>query len=206
MAFNINNFISHAGRYGEFAKADKFDVRITVPKALNRNNSFGTRELTLQCEAAELPGRNINMIEYRHHAFVERVPHFNTFGETALTFYCNNEFAEKKFFDSWIDSMVPIYSGLVRYYQDDSYENLYTSQIVIRQYNHTGDVIYNCTLMEAIPTAISPLSLNWSDDAVHRLQVSFAFKIWKTEDVTTISPETLQAFEIELTERQRQRI
>ena len=207
MAFRINDFISHAGKYGEFARADKFDVRIPVPKALIRNQAFTSRELTLQCEAAELPGRNVNMIEYRHHSFTERVPHFNTFGETSLTFYCNNEFAEKKFFDAWIDSMVPIYSGLVKYYQDDSYDNLYTSNIVLRQYKLTSEEpIYRCTLVEAIPTAISPLSLNWSDDSIHRLQVSFAFKLWRTEGVTTVSPELSQSFEIELTDRQRQRI
>lgn len=207
MPFNINEFISHAGKYGEFAKADKFDVRITIPNALQRGNSFGTRELAFQCEAAELPGRSVNTIEYRHHSFVERIPHFNNFNEITLTFLCNNQFAEKKLFDQWIDSMVPLQNGLVKYTQDDSYQNIYTSTLKIRQYSLTGPSftvnaqdgtfndkikpIYVCTLIDAIPVAISPLSLSWSDDSTHRLQVNFAYKYWKTED---INPDNLPGF------------
>lgn len=251
MPFNINEFISHTNRYGEYARSDKFDVRISVPKSLDgRTQGFKSKELSFQCEAAELPGRTINMIEYRHHAFIERIPYFNTFDNITLTFYCNNDFLEKKFFDSWIDSMVPLRSGLVKYFQDDSYENQFTSRIQIRQYGlsygprpipeqNDGnsknpfstsqilsiakkfapdnvrnvinlvdnfdfdnlkkslgllsdsaplpikvDPIYKCTLVDAVPTAMSPLSLNWSDDGIHRLAVNFAYKIWKTDDLT----------------------
>jgi hypothetical protein len=183
MAFNIQNFIGHIGKYNELARADKFDVTIPLPRSL-RAEQFGSRELQFQCEAAELPGRNITMIEYRHHAFTERVPHITNFTDVNLTFLCNNRFEEKKFFDKWLNSMIPINTGLVKYYFSDSGENSFTSEIKIRQYDLTGKKIYNCTLIEAIPTAISPLTLSWSDDTIHRLQVSFSFKKWKTDDIT----------------------
>jgi hypothetical protein len=182
MSFNVQNFISHISKYNELARADKFEVRIPLPRTVDRKD-FGTRELMFQCEAAELPGRNITMIEYRHHAFTERVPHMTNYTDVNLSFYCNNRFEEKKFFDAWLNSMIPTNTGIVQYYRVDN-ESAYAVDIKIRQYDQMGNRIYNCTLIEAIPTAISPLSLNWGDDGVHRLQVNFAFKKWKTEDIT----------------------
>lgn len=240
MAFNINNFIAHTNKTGDYARSDKFEVEISVPKIMEDSDyaSFGP-SLTFQCEATELPGRNVNMIEYRHHALVERIPHYNTFDNINLTFYCNDSFLEKKFFDDWINSMVPINTGLATYKQNDSYEELFTSTIKIKQYSlifgklpeareKKSDLfpkskaislikkvvpdkvrtvinfldnldlgesttveplnikpMYKCILVEAIPTAISPLQLNWGGGGdIHRLSVNFAYKLWKTEDVT----------------------
>lgn len=194
MAFNIKDFMTHAAKYGEFAKADKFEVKIPLPGSFLRAGSkrpdtaFGSRELTFQCEATELPGRNITMIEYRHHAFVERVPHITNYTDINLTFYCNNRFLEKKFFDAWLDTIIPTNTGYVQYYSDDSNQTNYTSDIEITQFDLTGSPIYRCTLVEAIPTGITPLNLNWSDDSVHRLSVTFAFKKWRTQDITDNLP------------------
>lgn len=242
MAFKIDEFRTHYSRYNEFAKADKFDVLINSPSAL-KNSPFGSSQLALQCEVAELPGRNVSMIEYRHYGFTERIPHHNSYGDITLGFYCNGNLTEKKFFDLWMDSMVPQESGLVNYTKQGS-ENLYSTEIRIRQYSASllpdnidevevtdkrtlGDKfrsalvregdrivnaafdkylapvgafydnsnlksktriidklpavikpIYEVVLVDAVPVSVAPLSLNWQDDSIHRLQVTFAFKKW----------------------------
>jgi hypothetical protein len=184
MAFNVNEFRNHFGKYEDFAKTDKFEVWIAVPNALSNSSIFGVRELIFQCEAAELPGKNINMIEYRHYAFTNRIPHFINYGEMSLTFYCNGKLEEKKFFDAWFESMIPTNSGLVNYQSNEEGSQNYSTRINIRQYSQVSDdqgqpkLIYECALIDAIPTSISPLSLNWGEDSVHRLQVSFAYKKW----------------------------
>lgn len=183
MAFNIQNFISHIGNYGDLAHASRFEVRIPLPSSL-KGSSFGTRELSFQCEGAEFPGRNISMIEYRHHAFTQRVPHVLSYSDVNLIFMCNNQFLEKKFFDSWMNSMIPSASGMVQYFRTTTGENNFSSEIVIRQYsgvsggdNNQSDLpIYGIKLIDAIPTSVAPLSLSWTDESYHRLQVSFTFK------------------------------
>ena len=184
MAFNIQNFISHIGKYNELAHASRFEVRIPLPSSL-KGSSFGTRELSFQCEGAEFPGRNISMIEYRHHAFTQRVPHVLNYTDVNLVFMCNNQFLEKKFFDSWMNSMIPSASGIVQYFRSASGENNFSSEIVIRQYDGRGKEgaaqldslpIYGVKLIDAIPTSVAPLSLSWTDESYHRLQVSFTFK------------------------------
>lgn len=256
MAFKVNEFRSHFTGLGEFAKSDKFEVAISVPNSLLTDPRYGMnmqKELTFQCEAAELPGKNVNMIEYRHYAFINRIPHFQTFPEITLTFYCSGVMKEKKFFDAWLDSMIPTSSGLVQYYANDSGINNYSTDIVIKQFsnigvdlpaenvedpnaieevmvtatpiknntlgrrlldsavnravntavdkyigpvaqfgqylgdaktkaqpstNSTAETVYDCKLIEAMPISVSSLPLNWSDDSIHRLQVTFAYKKW----------------------------
>jgi hypothetical protein len=247
MAFNINGFRNHFTRYGEFAKADKFEVHITIPNSIGDNVDnidrikdlkIDSRELALQCEAAEFPGRNISTVDFVHYGLTERLPHFNSYGPVTLTFYCNGEFTEKKFFDYWLDSIIPNESGLARYSSLGFY-----SDIKIIQYSQIADAggefvekqeaslderiwetvknagkdigksaiekiagapfegirgifqeanglpkynektftprkVYECRLENAFPVAISPLNLSWSDDGIHRLQVTFVYKRW----------------------------
>jgi hypothetical protein len=40
------------------------------------------------------------------------------------------------------------------------------------------DIIYECVIEDAIPVSIGSLPLNWSDDSIHRLMVTFAYKKW----------------------------
>lgn len=187
MAFKINEFRNHFSKNNEFARADKFEAWITVPQQLN--NRFTMKQLALQCEIAELPGRAVNMIEQRHHAFINRIPHFNVFPDLNLTFYCNGNMTEKKFFDAWMELMVPVQSGLVNYLDDG-----YTSDITIKQYSNTAgkngepEVIYQCTLVNAIPTSVAPLQVSWQDDSIHRLPVSFAYKKWYNAGMNPDSP------------------
>ena len=258
MAFNVNQFRTHFTGQGEFAKTDKFEVWISTPNSLSGDPVFGsnmTKELSFQCEAAELPGKNISMVEYRHYAFTNRIPHHLQFPEVTLTFYCNGTMKEKKFFDAWIESMIPTQSGLINYYSSEAGTPNYATDVTIKQYSHIGtdapsepvdpnsieevmvtaskikprnafgqrlldsvvnksintlvdkymgpiaqfnqyinpdgqvtqqplakdvtpQLIYDCKLIEAIPISVSSLPLNWSDDSVHRLQVTFAYKKW----------------------------
>lgn len=174
--FPIDAFRNNLSSHGEVAKSDKFDVTIIIPTLLQGQTT--SRELALQCEASELPGRDINMIEFRHYGFTKRIPHMNQYGQITLTFYCAGDMHEKKLFDRWLDIMIPTNSGLVSYPIDEEGNSQYESDVYINQYNPSGELIYQVKLFEALPVAVSPLTQNWSDDSVHRLVVTFAYKKW----------------------------
>lgn len=144
-------------------------------------------DLNLQCEAAELPGRDIPMIEYRHYGFIRRIPHMNQYGQASFTFYCAGDMWEKKLFDAWLDLMIPTTSGLVTYPETDSGAHNYDTDIFVNQYDMTGALQYQTKLIEAMPTSISPLPTNWATDDVHRLTVNFVFKKWTTVDTQNIT-------------------
>jgi hypothetical protein len=207
--FKIDEFRNNMSAHNEVAKADKFNVVITIPYILvqgfipeqtkpdmptesgameevivsaHRDKNFTpwttSRELSLQCEVSELPGRDVNMIEYRHYGFTRRIPHNNQYGQVSLTFYCTGDMHEKKFFDMWLDLMVPTSTGLVSYPIGDNNIPLYETNIDLNQFDPMGNMMYQATLIDAVPTGISALNQNWSDDSVHRLTVTFAFRKW----------------------------
>lgn len=127
MAFNVNQFISHFDSREGFAKSSKFDVIINVPSFLM---SMGTSEqLSFQCEAAELPGYTLNTIENKIFGAPTPLAGTPTFGDVTLSFICAGNLWEKKFFDAWLDNIIPKQTYLVNYKMN------YVTDIIIRQYS-----------------------------------------------------------------------
>jgi hypothetical protein len=188
--FNIDEFRTNLSAHGELAKSDKFNVVIMVPDVIQKASGVTLKELTLQCESAELPSRDINLIEYRHYGFIKRIPHQNQYGQATFTFICTGDMWEKRLFDRWLDVMVPSNSGLVTYMLDPQGNSLYEAPIFINQFNANGQVIYTAQLIDAIPTSISPLSLDWSGDQPHKLVVTFNFRKWLSDATTASVPTT----------------
>lgn len=178
--FNIDQFRTNLTAHREVAKVDKFDVTILIPIILQQYGQAS--DLVLQCEAAEFPGRDITMIEYRHYGFIRRIPHQNQYGQASFTFYCAGDMWEKKMFDQWMESMIPTNTGLVSYPEDQNGGHRYDTSIFVNQYDMTGALQYQVKLEEAMPTSISPLGANWQSDDIHRLSVNFVFKKWSTVD------------------------
>lgn len=196
--FSIENFRQHLSAHNEIAKADKFDVYITLPDSVAE--SVRMQDIALLAHTSELPGRDVTMIEYRHHAFIKRVPHFNQYGQANFTFYCTGDFLEKRLFDRWLDIMVPAQTGLASYAQDSSGRPVYETIIHCNQYDQRGEFLYVVDLIDAIPLSVSPMIQSWNNDSVHELQVTFAFTKWLTSetkykfvsDVTTVSPNVFK--------------
>lgn len=46
-----------------------------------------------------------------------------------------------------------------------------------------ASVIYKVSFFEAFPTSIAPMAVNWGDDAIHRLAVTFRYEYWITGDL-----------------------
>lgn len=181
MAFDITTFRNHFSGHNEISKADKFDVFITIPQQVATGSGYTGRELALQCEVSELPGRDVTMIEYRHYAFTKRIPHMNQYGQISFTFYCTGNLVEKQIFDRWMDILCPVDTGLVNYPLDDNNQAVYESQIQVNQYDQVGNVIYVVNLIDAIPTSVAAMPLDWNNDAVHRLTATFAYRKWTTD-------------------------
>ncbi len=182
--FSINNFLQNLKQHNETARTDKFDVMMTPPAFVANyagiSPATAARGFKLQCEISELPGRDIQMTEYTIHAFIQRVPHMNHFGAANFTFICTGDFWEKKFFDAWIDSMIPVATGLVNYPLDPNNQRQYETDIYINQYDMTGEAIYGATIIDAAPVSVGVLNQSWDNDSIHRLNVSFQFRKWQT--------------------------
>jgi hypothetical protein len=185
MAFSVNQFRDHFAKHNDFAKTSKFDVRITAPPGLG----LDATDLRFQCEATELPGYTVNTVDGRYYGVANPVASFPTFADLTLTFVCSGDFWEKKLFDRWMNLVIPINNYNPRYKNEYVASNIKINQFAeYASESNTAQVIYSVDFYEAFPTAIAPLSLNWSDDGIHRLAVTFRYEYWSTEKTSGSTP------------------
>lgn len=140
-----------------------------------------SRYLGLQCEAAELPGKQLQTQEARIYGPSYKVPFRAAYTDIGLTFLCTNEFYERKLFDRWLESIIPTDTNNVRFPKGDG--NLgkgYMTDIKIVQYDDFVKQIYAVQLIDAFPVAINSQPLSWSEDGFHRLTVQFAYQRYRT--------------------------
>ena len=183
----ISNIFTQFDQHLEFSKTCRFLVNIPLPPCFtdsktqpkNQALRFNTDSLRFACHSAELPGVNLHPLSFRHYAFEQRVPHYPSFDPVTLSFYCFGDMIERDLFDFWMSNMIDFRSGVLSYPRDNNLKPITMSDITITQYTNDSRVNYAVTLMDAFPIAMSPLQLNWADDRIHELNVTFAYTKWR---------------------------
>ena len=170
---DIEIFRSVLGEYGDVARPAKYMVVIYATEYLLLNMPF-------LCDVAELPGRGLNIDETRYYGPVFKTPYQSAYTDINFSFLCRDEMVEKEFFDRWMEYINP----KDRY--NFEYRDNYSTLIDIFQFSQIESpggglrATYKVQLRQAYPTYVNPLPLSWSDDNIHRLQVTFTFTDWVT--------------------------
>ena len=145
MSFSPAIFLSHINSKEGLAKPSRYEVVIPIPAYINNfieqslleqilnlpntiitdltnlvsgsssANPSMTRYLALQCENAELPGRSLLTHEAKVYGPTFKVPYQTQFQSTRLSFMCTNDFFERKLFEKWIQSIMPLDTNNLRY-------------------------------------------------------------------------------------------
>ena len=97
MAGNISDFLSHIKDRG-IAKTSHFDVRIW-PVDVGFPSPDISQLLTLRCETAELPGRQIVTTDNKIYGPIYKVPYQTLYSEITMTFVDTAELDIRKFFE-----------------------------------------------------------------------------------------------------------
>jgi hypothetical protein len=186
----VTDFISYFSRAGDMSRSDFFNVIIEVPPNISKQVGLSGHDLMYQCEAAELPGRHIDLMPIRHNTFLDRIPMDINYPEVNLTFICRSDLLEKKLFDVWMEKMVGTQEdrnyGLVRYkIQSNDETDRYDCSIRIFQKFQIPTTTNASTirLVEAMPTQVSSMPLHWNDQNFHKLTVTFAYRKWVAETI-----------------------
>jgi hypothetical protein len=165
------------------------DVSDAVNSALSRPGNQGdtgysktsnaslSRNLALQCETAELPGKTLMTQDVKIYGPTFKVPYQTQYNETSLTFLCTNEFYERKLFDRWLEAIHPSDTNNLRF--PKGAESRYMTNVKIIQYDDFIKQIYAVELIDAFPIGVASQSLSWTDDAFHRLSIQFAYQKYR---------------------------
>ena len=165
------------------------DVSDAINSALSRPGNQGdtgysktsnaslSRNLALQCETAELPGKTLITQDVKIYGPTFKVPYQTQYNETSLTFLCTNEFYERKLFDRWLEAIHPSDTNNLRFQKGA--ESRYMTNVKIIQYDDFIKQIYAVELIDAFPIGVASQSLSWTDDAFHRLSIQFAYQKYR---------------------------
>ena len=187
----INEFIGNSilEKILNFPNSIFSEVSDAINSAFGRNtgngdeyskssNSSMSRNLALQCEAAELPGKTLTTADVKIYGPTFKIPYQTQYSDTSLTFLCTNEFYERKLFDRWMEAIHPSDTNNLRFPKGN--KSRYMTNIKIIQYDDFIKQIYAVELIDAFPIGVAPQSLSWGDDGFHRLSISFAYQKYRT--------------------------
>ena len=165
--FNLNRFTTAIKTNG-ISRPSRFEINIgTRP---------GSSDVSLMCEISQLPGINITTKQFRIQGPAYQIPvgmEFNGEG-IPMTFYVDKNLEIKKYFETWMYSIVNPNSFNVKYQKE------YVSTITIYQLDEKDVRKYAVSLIDAFPKAIGQMDLNAAAaNQMHRLTVMFAYRKWE---------------------------
>ena len=100
-----------------------------------------------------------------------------TYTPITLSFYCSEGLHEKQIFDRWNEFIVNSQHGYnVAYYKE------YTSSMIVKTLDRTGEISHEVTYQECYPKTISAVELNHNTtNATARLTVEMQYSWWEYE-------------------------
>jgi hypothetical protein len=170
---------------------------------------INTTGLTLQCDQAVLPGYSINTVEQKvFGAPFSIAANPGDYQPLELQFISMGDMWERKFFEDWMEFIMPkgtkrsgarsltdmgvalvsevtgLSSGLrnARAAGSTLYRDEYISTIQVISFHETGIPNARYTFEECFPVAVAPSQLNWGDDGITRVNVTFKYTNWSREE------------------------
>lgn len=157
----------------DLARANRFEANIYVPLTLFSQLDVTSRNLSLRCETAQLPGRTIATMDRKTYGPIEKLPYISTYNDIDLTFILDGDMKQKYFFDAWLDKVNPKTTNNM------NYRDQYSTSIIINQYDVANKLRYSVELIQAYPISINQLDLDWGSDSPHKLTVTFVYTYWQ---------------------------
>jgi hypothetical protein len=174
---SLSNAISMLRRKG-ISKNNRYIVLVYNTDAslasMNLNKEVAWLESS-NCEAAEFPGVQIATQDVTLYAVTEKMPYQVIYDEVTLTYRCDEDMREKKYFDAWINRIRNSVNGNIEY------RSKYVASIDLIQLDMVNKDVYGVKLIDAFPTSISSLPMGFDmNNTYHRIAVTFSYKKYVT--------------------------
>lgn len=181
----LNEFISKVKSTG-LAKTNRYRVTIATPALMPEFMNSG-RLITLFCESTSLPGQVVATTEQRIMGETREFPYSKMFDNITLSFYIDNNFEVKGFFDNWLNSVSNTQNKITSYYKD------YIAPTVLIEVLPMDSEVstYSITLHEAYPKGISPIQLSADSRDIAKIGVSLNYKYYTTSHVASTKYQTI---------------
>lgn len=177
--FTLQDFLAQA-ESTNFARANRFEIVIHPPMSMQGPGGGDQSNIAIMIEDAALPGKSIGTSKLRLHGLDEhRARTVDFFGEAInFTFYVDDSWNIKKFFEQWQELMIDSRSREVGFYKD------YVGAIELRTLSVNDDLRHSVLLEEAFPRSFQLIQIAQGSNAVQRFVVAITFKRWRPLEYT----------------------
>lgn len=170
MSIGINDFTA---QFAGGARASLFRVTQFFPGSVNAGEA--ARKFQYQCKGAQLPGSNVNRLDVMYQGRQIPVYGDRTFEDMSLTILNDTDFGIRKAFEDWMRLGNDHESNL-----GVTNPNNYYADVLIEQLDRDGSVLAAYNLINAFPTVVSPIDLDWgSTDTIEEYQVTLSYAYWE---------------------------
>ena len=129
---------------------------------------------TTSCESAQFPGTNFLTQEYHKYGQMLKVPYQRIFEDVTLSFRCDGNMLEKKFFDRWTSIVQNTLTG------DMKFKDGYVATIKIAQLSEAFQEIYVGELVNAYPVNIQAVTLAQDQNNSYvKIDVTFTYDFFR---------------------------
>lgn len=139
-------------------------------------------QISLYIEQASLPEMAIITMQTHATGIGIDIPYDKSFGQTVMTFVCDQDMVIKSFFDRWIMSIMNTPNGVFEYYDDYVIPEL---PVVVT--DAALNPVYMVVFHNAYPKLINDMYLSSNSRDVNRIQVQFAYSQWRSYSIVSTS-------------------
>jgi hypothetical protein len=202
-------------RNDSLAPTNRFLVEFTLPNLSNLNartksNTEMARYLQLLCHGTVFPGVSLTTVPFKRYGvgMTENIVTGATVGNLPLTLYCDGTGTIQTFFYQWIDQIYG-FSGKPQNHVSSSkyphtveYKSSYQVDMKVTMYNEREDKIITCKLIEAFPTSIGDINLDWGGtNEIVNLPIVFSYTSWVYENYAVKTSSSRDVRELNVFER-----
>ncbi len=174
MAFSINNF--RANLTGQGARPNLFEVTVPFPTAVATGEAG--QKFTFMCKTSQFPGSDIASFDVPYFGRVIKLAGNRTFADWATTIINDEDFAVHAGLTNWMNG-INSHAGNARTIKDTEYQ----VDALVTQYAKDGEIAKQITIINAWPTAVAPIELDWSsNDAIEDYAVTWQYDYWQVND------------------------
>ena len=176
----VTDFISALS--GGAAKTNRFTMIMTPPTSIRNSllsggDNSSLQKMLLLCDAAQLPGININTTPVRTFGEVREIPYEINYEPVTLSFYVDAGMNVKRMFDAWIQSIQLGDSRKFAYYND------YVTTMSIFVQDSTEKNRYIVDMFEAYPKTVSAVQMDYSSRDLMKINVTMMYKYWRSNQL-----------------------
>jgi len=182
----LPNIISDIG--AKYNPSPQSDITTMSTYQLNKNFALPnidpvtfTKNLSLLCDSIEFPGQTLTPTDYRIPGTKQiKVPYMRDYSEITASFYYPENVPLYDFFNGWIDRASPQNT------RNEFFDDIIGEARIIQflqggeseeSADYDGHVPFmSITLRGMYPLSIVNMPVNWSDDGLQKINISFFFE------------------------------